>query len=70
MSSNDTRERMFAGCLLGAAIGDALGMPIEQVGSEEVKRVIGVPIRDFCDPIPGAPCFRFALRRGMYTDDT
>jgi ADP-ribosylglycohydrolase len=60
----------FRACILGGAIGDALGMPVERVGAEQIRASLALPIRSFCDPIPGAPCREYDLQRGMYTDDT
>jgi ADP-ribosyl-[dinitrogen reductase] hydrolase len=58
----------FTGCILGAAIGDALGMPNEDLTLEERDLYYGGEIRDFTDPHKNTPC-RF-LKAGQYTDDT
>lgn len=53
----------FEGCILGLAIGDALGMPAEGLSREKVKRIYG-EIRDFL-PSPYGD-----LKAGEWTDDT
>lgn len=53
----------FVGCLLGCAIGDALGMPAEGMSRREIEAAYG-ELRDF------APCPTGALGAGQYTDDT
>lgn len=47
------------GCLLGTAVGDALGLPYEGVSRRRAARLLGPPDRH-----------RFLLRRGMVSDDT
>ena len=47
------------GCLLGTAIGDALGLPFENLSSRRALRMFGPPGR-FC----------FVFGRGMVSDDT
>jgi len=63
-----TLVEKFTGCILGAAIGDALGMPNEDLTLEERDLYYGGEIRDFTDPHKNTPC-RF-LKAGQYTDDT
>ena len=58
----------FIGCLLGAAIGDALGMPNEDLTLQERNLYYGGEIRDFRDPHDNTPCR--SLRAGQHTDDT
>jgi ADP-ribosyl-[dinitrogen reductase] hydrolase len=53
----------FEGCILGLAIGDALGMPAEGMSREKIKQLFG-EIRDFL-PSPYGD-----LRAGQWTDDT
>jgi ADP-ribosyl-[dinitrogen reductase] hydrolase len=55
MSSFDA----FDGCLMGTAIGDALGLPCEALSPEKQRRRFGV--------ING---HRLLFGRGMYSDDT
>ncbi len=59
-------KKKFQGCILGAAIGDALGMPTENLSKEEIKELYGKVV-DYVDP---KNHFRGILRRGEYTDDT
>ncbi len=61
-SNGPTLER-FRGCLLGLAVGDALGMPLEGMRASEIRRQFG-RVRDFL----AAP-WRM-LEAGQWTDDT
>lgn len=61
-------RRRFVGCLLGSAIGDAVGMPIENVPKSAIQRQLSLPLAGYYDPLPEAA--NFGLSRGMYTDDT
>jgi len=54
------RLKRFQGCLVGVAVGDALGMPVEGMSREDIKRFYGV-LREMVDG------FRPA---GNITDDT
>ncbi len=56
----DTR---FRNCILGVAVGDALGMPAEGLRREDIKRLYGT-IREYY-PSPYGD-----LRAGEWTDDT
>lgn len=53
----------FEGCILGLAIGDALGMPCEGLAREKIRQIFG-EVRDFL-PSPYGD-----LRAGQWTDDT
>ena len=55
--------KKFKGCLLGAAIGDALGMPNESAAPNLNKMKYG-----FRRPYKGHP--NEELNAGQYTDDT
>jgi len=56
------RER-FQGAIVGLAVGDALGFPVEFIGAEEIRRRHGPQgITDFVAPR--------SHPRGSYTDDT
>src|SRR3989344_4334904 len=57
----------YRGALLGLAIGDALGMPVEFLHSEEIKRRYGRVTR-FETPFVDHP--NTDLEAGQYTDDT
>lgn len=52
-------ERALVGCLLGTAVGDALGLPYEGLSRERAGRLLGPPGR-----------YRFCFGRGMVSDDT
>lgn len=52
-------ESHVVGCILGTAIGDALGLPYEGVSRHRAPRLLGLPDRH-----------RFFLGRGMFSDDT
>lgn len=49
----------IVGCILGTAVGDALGLPYEGVSPKRAVRLLGKPDR-----------YRFVFRRGMISDDT
>jgi ADP-ribosylglycohydrolase len=57
----------FRGCLLGGAVGDALGMPTEGYTALEISSKFG-PIRDMMAPSEGH--FHSGLLAGQFTDDT
>ncbi|TZE81413.1 ADP-ribosylglycohydrolase family protein [Calorimonas adulescens] len=56
----------YEGCLVGLAIGDALGMPVELMGVDEIERTYG-HIEDMVNAKAG---LNSGLLRGQYTDDT
>ncbi|TWU02874.1 ADP-ribosylglycohydrolase family protein [Stieleria varia] len=49
----------IVGCILGTAVGDALGLPYEGVSPKRAAKLLGPPDR-----------YRFFFRRGMISDDT
>ena len=57
------RKSHFLGALIGLAVGDALGMPVEGMRASQIRRAFG-RVRDFMD----APWRR--LKAGQWTDDT
>ena len=54
-----TNEKAIIGCILGTAVGDALGLPYEGLSPTRARKLLGPPDRH-----------RFILRRGMISDDT
>jgi TDG/mug DNA glycosylase family protein len=64
----DALESRFTGCLIGAAVGDAFGMPLEFLSHDDIKRIYGGPVTDMSPPGPHSP-YRH-LTKGQYTDDT
>ena len=60
MTDKDPVLDKFKGTLLGCAVGDALGAPLEGLSAEAIKKRYG-PVTDFIDERFGA---------GMVTDDT
>lgn len=55
---NDPKHHALLGCLLGTAVGDALGLPAERLSRERVAAMkMGTH-------------HRFVLGRGMFSDDT
>ncbi len=56
-------EEKFRNCILGLAVGDALGMPVEGLSIENIKQLYG-EVRDFL-PSPYGD-----LNAGEWTDDT
>src|SRR5690349_11254510 len=59
------KER-FNGCLLGLAVGDALGQPVEAYPAERIRWEFG-EVRDF---MAGDPRLPLPLGAGQWTDDT
>jgi len=57
----------FRGCLLGGAVGDALGMPTEGYTAQEILSRFG-PIREMMAAPEGH--FHSGLLAGQFTDDT
>ena len=53
----------FIGAILGFAIGDALGMPVEGISKDDIRRIYGY-VRDFLSSPYGD------LKEGEWTDDT
>ncbi len=54
-----SKRESTTGCILGTAVGDALGLPYEGVSPQRAPRLLGPPDR-----------YRFLLGRGMISDDT
>jgi ADP-ribosylglycohydrolase len=54
-----TLEKAIIGCLLGTAVGDALGLPYEGLNPRRAAQLLGPPDRH-----------RFFFGRGMVSDDT
>ncbi|MFN6398429.1 MAG: ADP-ribosylglycohydrolase family protein [Planctomycetota bacterium] len=52
-------EKAIIGCILGTAVGDALGLPYEGFSPTRARKLLGPPDR-----------YRFVLARGMISDDT
>lgn len=52
-------DSRIVGCILGTAVGDALGLPYEGVSRRRLPRMLGLPERH-----------RFLFGRGMISDDT
>jgi ADP-ribosyl-[dinitrogen reductase] hydrolase len=55
----DILQRAIAGCLLGTAVGDALGLPVEGLSRARQRRLFGA-----------ITSYRFLFGRGMVSDDT
>jgi ADP-ribosylglycohydrolase len=56
-------QERFEGAILGLAVGDALGFPVEFIGAEEIRRRYGPHGLQGLEPPRTHP-------RGTYTDDT
>jgi ADP-ribosylglycohydrolase len=54
-----TLEKAIIGCILGTAVGDALGLPYEGLGPLRGKKLLGQPDRH-----------RLRFGHGMVSDDT
>lgn len=52
-------QTQTVGCILGTAVGDAMGLPYEGLSRRRAKKLFGPPER-----------YRFFLGRGMVSDDT
>ena len=57
----------FRGCMLGVAVGDALGMPVEGLTRDEIAESLG-EVREMI--APERDHFHCGLSPGQYTDDT
>ena len=57
----------FKGCMLGLAVGDALGMPVEGLTRDEIGGRLG-EVREMV--APASDHFHCGLSPGQYTDDT
>ena len=57
----------FRGCMLGLAVGDALGMPVEGLTCDQIQQGRG-EVREMIAPAPDH--FHCGLGPGQYTDDT
>jgi len=69
MNIHTTKSRV-RGAIIGTAIGDALGMPVEGLSSSTVARRYGF-IKSFLAPKRGSWAKRtHNLKRGQWTDDT
>ncbi|MBT4935663.1 ADP-ribosylglycohydrolase family protein [Candidatus Woesearchaeota archaeon] len=58
----------FVGCIVGAACGDALGMPTEYISQRELNELYGGCVSNFLAPSIHHPCSH--LNPGQFTDDT
>jgi ADP-ribosyl-[dinitrogen reductase] hydrolase len=67
MDSNELRNRCV-GAIVGYAIGDALGMPVEFLSRDQIRRYYGKPISGFIRAHPGHASDH--LPEGSYTDNT
>ncbi|MBR2905014.1 MAG: ADP-ribosylglycohydrolase family protein, partial [Lentisphaeria bacterium] len=55
------RQDAIRGCLLGGAVGDALGSPVEFLSLSSIKRIYGDTVKDYVE---------FDDNTGAITDDT
>jgi len=58
----------FVGCIVGFAVGDALGMPAQFLTRDQIRRYYGKSIAGFIKAHPGHASD--SLVQGSYTDDT
>ncbi len=66
--NKEIRFDKIKGCLVGAAVGDALGMPTEYLSKTELNQFYNGRITDYQAPLSTHPCGH--LKAGQYTDDT
>jgi ADP-ribosylglycohydrolase len=59
----------FKGCILGCAVGDALGMPVERLTREQIRETYG-RVTDYMKADPRTYGDLHTLKPGQYTDDT
>lgn len=59
MMDNEKLKRAIEGCILGTAVGDALGLACEGMSRARREKVFG--------PVDG---YRFIFGKGMVSDDT
>ncbi|MFA5048231.1 MAG: ADP-ribosylglycohydrolase family protein [Patescibacteria group bacterium] len=57
------------GAIVGVAIGDALGMPVEGLLPNTIKKHFGI-INSYRTPNPKCRSTYYTLKRGQWTDDT
>ncbi|MCX7738726.1 MAG: ADP-ribosylglycohydrolase family protein [Hydrogenothermaceae bacterium] len=57
----------FRGTLFGAAIGDAMGMTVEELPVDEIVLYYGGPVKDLVQPHPSSPSY--FLRAGENTSE-
>ncbi len=69
-SSFDSLREFFRGCLLGGAVGDALGMPTERGPSLQAGQTIEEVFGGRVTTYESSPNPAFGLEAGHYTDDT
>ncbi len=62
------KKNKFRGSLVGAAVGDALGMPTEYISDNELESNFGGRVASFQKASDYHPCSH--LDAGQYTDDT
>jgi ADP-ribosyl-[dinitrogen reductase] hydrolase len=67
MKPDEIRSRCV-GAIAGFAVGDALGMPVEFLSREQIRRYYGKEISSFMTAPPGHACD--FLPSGSYTDNT
>ncbi|MBN2556828.1 MAG: ADP-ribosylglycohydrolase family protein [Anaerolineales bacterium] len=65
----DNLQRGILGSLAGVATGDALGMPVHELTSEEIRERCGGPVDRMLDPFDDE-FIHLDYRAGQYTDDT
>ncbi len=65
-----SRVDRVRGCLLGSAVGDALGAPLEGLSSQQIKSHYG-RVKNYVDGVQAWKRKPYRWRsRGLYTDDT
>lgn len=60
----------YAGCLLGLAVGDVLGAPLEGMAPETIRRTFGRVENLVCPPMDGEANWYYWRLPGLHTDDT
>lgn len=66
-------KNKFVGCIVGAAIGDALGAPLESLSKEAIDKHFkhfNYEKCDYVEPLKGSRRIEEGVMKGMYTDDS
>ena len=58
-SAHPTLEQSLAGCLLGTAVGDSIGLPFENLSRRSVSKLVRLPLSQ-----------SLVFGRGLLSDDT
>jgi ADP-ribosyl-[dinitrogen reductase] hydrolase len=66
---NTRKLEKYQGALVGLAVGDVLGMPVEGMSQEEIRERYRC-VEKYIDPAADTRAGKLGLKAGQYTDDT